>query len=131
MIFRRIRGRIVPIREQDDARRVDRKGVARGLATGLAGAALSIGGSALAGRRLSKFGRAAKWAGMLGAVFTGEAIAAEGFDRATESLRLPHRKEQNIKNFTAGALGVVGLLSGAGMFKRRAKIVGGMLPVGR
>lgn len=103
-------GKIIPIKEKG----IDYKG----LAMGVAGVETSIGISGKVAKALSRFGGKAKIAGLLGTVFAGEALASEGFDRFNESLGLSRRREQNLKNFTGGALGVIGAVSTIKPFKK-------------
>lgn len=103
--FVRIRGRVVPIKSKKTKSKKD----VSGLALGIGGAALSIVGATAISKLFKS--RKFKIASLIGTVFAGEAIAAEGIDRFTESLDLSKRKEQNIKNVAGGTLGVLGALS--------------------
>jgi hypothetical protein len=111
--FRKIKGRIVPIKKKTDY---------KGLAMGSAGAVTSLFVSNKVAHALSRFGTKAKIGGLLGTVFVGEALASEGFDRFNESLKLNKRTEQNVKNFTGGALGVLGAVSAIRPFTKFKKI---------
>ena len=105
MRFIRKNGRIIPIRESS---KVDYKG----LGMGVSGAAISIGAASKVSSVIAKrFGVRAGLVGLLGSVFIGEALAAEGIDKFTESLHFKKRSEQNLKNFAGGLVGVLGALS--------------------
>lgn len=102
--FIRRRGRVIPIKTKKK-HKTDYKAAVMGAA----GVSLSIVGATKVSRLFKN--KKLQLASLLGTVFTGEAIAAEGIDRFTESLGKSKRTEQNIKNVAGGLIGVAGALS--------------------
>jgi hypothetical protein len=118
--FIRKRGRIIPIKTKKK-HKVDYKAAAMGLG----GVTLSIGGAGKISRLFKN--KKLQLASLLGTVFVGEAIAAEGIDRFTESLGKSKRTEQNIKNVAGGTIGVAGALSVIKPSFKKIKKIKGLL----
>jgi len=117
--FVRIRGRVVPIGRKKKHKKADKMDILKGASIGIAGVSLSLFGAHRASNFAKKFSKKLSIPALLGTIFVGEAVAAEGLDKATESLHLSARSEQNVKNITAGTLGVMAAASALGGSKMK------------